>query len=618
MNIEFQMCGFIICLMMLILYVSKQTLKMYSEKIFLRTFLVNLILLVADMVSVVAIKYQNSLPSMFVKFVCKFYVALLLLETCMALIYILYDVIDDQKHKRLTKILLGITLLENIVVFCVPIYIFSEGRVVYTYGPSTMVVYACVAVYFLAILGVAFLKKKQIYQRRWFAFMLWICIWIAAGVAQFIDPTKLVVGFASSLGMIILYIMLESPESNLNRRLGCFNSYALGNYISELFQRKESFFVIFLNFEHGGDEKNIKVRELLSYTKRHKNACVFKELNMDFLIITKSEGEYEDMMRWAQEQKEEETGILRNVDVFSMKNGLEVIMEKNIHLIFQYFLRHWPDNENNAVCELTPKMIEEFIVHEKMLEEIKSALDEDRVEVFLQPIYSTHTNTFTSAEALVRIRKEDKSIIPPGLFIPVAEQTGLIVELGERVFEKTCQFISERRIWEYGIKYIEINLSVLQCEQEQLADCLTGIMDKYQVEPARINLEITETATLNAKKKLLANMEKLLDKGCSFSLDDFGKGESNLMYIVEMPVSILKLDYDMTKAFFQIPKAKNVVESVVTMAHNMGLLVVAEGIETKEELEAMTEQHIDYIQGYYFSKPLPMDEFYDLIQNSEH
>ena len=110
-------------------------------------------------------------------------------------------------------------------------------------------------------------------------------------------------------------------------------------------------------------------------------------------------------------------------------------------------------------------------------------------------------------------------------------------------------------------------------------------------------------------------MKKLIEYGFSFSLDDFGKGESNLMYVVEMPVSIVKLDYDMSKAFFNSPKARQVVRAVVSMAHGMELKVVAEGIKTQQEVEDMYKENLDYIQGFYYSKPLPVNEFLKFLQD---
>ena len=242
---------------------------------------------------------------------------------------------------------------------------------------------------------------------------------------------------------------------------------------------------------------------------------------------------------------------------------------------------------------------------------------EDRVEVFLQPIYSNGEKYFTSAEALVRIRERNGSIMPPGLFIPVAEDSGQILELGERVFEKVCHFLHHTEVLQLGLHYIEVNLSVVQCEKIDLAERLISIANTYEINPRRINLEITETGSIRARQTLLENMKKLIEYGFSFSLDDFGKGESNLMYVVEMPVCIVKLDYDMSKAFFCSDKAKHVVRAVIGMAHGMNLKVVAEGIETETEAGEMYVEGIDYIQGYYYARPLPAQEFLEFIRRAK-
>ena len=242
---------------------------------------------------------------------------------------------------------------------------------------------------------------------------------------------------------------------------------------------------------------------------------------------------------------------------------------------------------------------------------------DDRVEVFFQPIYSNRDKCFTSAEALVRIRKKDGTLLSPSIFIPVAEKTGIILELGERVIEKVCLLLKNSDAIKLGIHYIEINLSVIQCEKRDLAKRLISIVKKYDIAPGLINLEITETASISARTILLENMKTLINYGFTFSLDDFGKGESNLMYIVEMPVSIVKLDYDMLKAFFRSPKAKTVVQAVVNMAHNMNLKMVAEGIETEEEIQGMSKENIDYIQGYYYSCPVPQNDFLEFLRNNQ-
>jgi EAL domain-containing protein (putative c-di-GMP-specific phosphodiesterase class I) len=252
---------------------------------------------------------------------------------------------------------------------------------------------------------------------------------------------------------------------------------------------------------------------------------------------------------------------------------------------------------------------------EEMIEVINEALIDDRVEVFYQPIYSTSERKFVSAEALVRIRKPDGGIIPPGLFIPIAEETGLIAKLGRRVFEKTCHFIKDNDIRQYGVEYIEVNLSVVQCESKALSKMYIDIMEECGVDPSTINLEITESASIIMKKTLLDNMKALIDYGVTFSLDDFGNGESNLNYIVDLPIEIVKFDKDMTQAYFENEKAKYVLQAATDMIQGLQLKVVAEGVETANQLRELERLGIDYIQGYYFSKPVEERQYIEFLKS---
>ena len=281
----------------------------------------------------------------------------------------------------------------------------------------------------------------------------------------------------------------------------------------------------------------------------------------------------------------------------------------------KYFRAHVSKASDNNVMIIDEAMMARKRAREEMMSALISAMNEDRVEVFFQPIYSTKEKRFVSAEALVRLRKPDGAIIPPGLFIPIAEETGIVAQLGEIVFEKTCRFIKENDIEQYGIRYIEINLSVVQCENAKLAKNCIDIMEKYKVKPPLINLEITETASVVMKKTLMKNMQELIDYGVEFSLDDFGNGQSNLNYIVDMPVQIVKFDRDMTQAYFKNEKARFVLQAAMNMVHDMHLEVVAEGVETQEQFEVLEAMGVDYIQGYHFSKPVEGRLFIEFLKS---
>ena len=155
-----------------------------------------------------------------------------------------------------------------------------------------------------------------------------------------------------------------------------------------------------------------------------------------------------------------------------------------------------------------------------------------------------------------------------------------------------------------------------QCADAKLSEDYIGIMENAQIDPRHINLEVTESTSSQSKQTLISHMDRLISRGVNFSLDDFGSGASNLNYIMDMPVQFVKFDKEMTQAYFSSDKAKYVVEAAMHMIHGLGLEIVAEGVETEEQYRKMKEIKINYIQGFYFSKPLPEQEFLAFLQQA--
>ena len=231
------------------------------------------------------------------------------------------------------------------------------------------------------------------------------------------------------------------------------------------------------------------------------------------------------------------------------------------------------------------------------------------MEVFYRPFYNVKGFCFDVAEALVRIRSEDGKIVPPGDFIPIAEETGQIIPLGIRVFEKVCEFLAKGEALEAGLKQVEVNVSAAQFDFDNPARFVMEMIEKYGVDPGNINLEITETAAAKNRDIMLKNMNRLIGKGINFSLDDFGTGRSNIDYFLNMPVKNIKFDHSFTQGFFEDDKTKYVLSGMMNLLHKLDMNIVAEGIETEEQMKIMSELGIEYIQGYYFSRPIPEAEF---------
>lgn len=235
--------------------------------------------------------------------------------------------------------------------------------------------------------------------------------------------------------------------------------------------------------------------------------------------------------------------------------------------------------------------------------------------MYYQPIYSVNEQRFNSAEALLRLKDDKYGFISPEIFIPAAEKSGAIHKIGAFVLDEVCRFIASEEYKALQLDYIEINLSVAQCMQNDLANQVLETIDKYKITPDQINLEITETAASYSQKTMLENLSVLSDAGISFSLDDFGTGYSNMRRIASLPLHLVKLD----KSFADMgenPKLQIILQNTIQMIKAMNMKIVVEGIETEKLVQQFSDLQCEYIQGYYYSKPIPKEEFVDFIKES--
>jgi len=620
MNIQMQTGGLIILLCLLYFVLRKKTVGLYTEKVFLGTLFITIMCLSLDILSVIAIHSSAVLGDTIVKFICKTYIVTQVGVAFSGLYYVFADIYGESQYRHKVRKYAIIAVIAAILIYVLPISYVCEGRVVYTEGPSVLMTYAASLLFIgLTIYYVAIFRGRM-NDRRVAAVTFWMFAWILAAVVQFLNNQLLLVGFASSMGMMILFFALENPETNVDRVTGCFNSHALLAYVKQCYLRGQKFSALLITMSNTvkNDEEYEYIEQFLKslavYLEKVPSIKVFRNVEQELTILAECVDDIQNVVRSVEEsfllayQKEEEQNLYL-LRYLMLEDSQLLRSADEIFPMFQYYKKKDAGVLEQQMFVIDADTVAEYIEKDIISDKISQALQEDRVVVYYQPIYSVKESHFVSAEALVRILEEDGSIMPPAQFISVAEETGLIGKLGERVFEKTCEFIRDYKIEEFGLKYIEINLSVVQCQDRSLARRFIEIMEYYHVAPSKINLEITETASVHAKKILLKNMEALMKYGVSFTLDDFGNGNSNLDYLIDMPVDILKLDQNMTKAYFNKMKAKYVVDAMNSMVHGMGLKIVAEGIETDEQLQAMERLGIDYIQGYYFSKPLSMEHF---------
>ena len=260
------------------------------------------------------------------------------------------------------------------------------------------------------------------------------------------------------------------------------------------------------------------------------------------------------------------------------------------------------------------EQIETRILLEKDLEK---ALKCNEFELHYQPQMDMRTGSIVGLEALIRWNHVEKGYIPPNDFIPLAEEIGLIIPIGDWVFRKACQQITRWQKDKVKVVPISINVSVKQLVQRDLASHLNLILEEEKVMANQITIEITEGLFLDDVEKHIKILGDLKELGFRISIDDFGTGYSNLNYLKRFPIDEIKIDRSFINEITTSPHDKAIATTIIAIAHNLGFKVVSEGIEKKSQLALLAKNQCDILQGFYFSKALPEHECEQLLRNEE-
>jgi diguanylate cyclase (GGDEF)-like protein/PAS domain S-box-containing protein len=239
---------------------------------------------------------------------------------------------------------------------------------------------------------------------------------------------------------------------------------------------------------------------------------------------------------------------------------------------------------------------------------LRRALERDEFLLYYQPKAGVETGEITGVEALLRWRHPERGLVMPDEFIPVLEETGLIVPVGEWVLNAACRQINEWARAGLGPMPVAINLSARQFLARELGPAIRRILDAHGVDPALIELEITESSLMVNPEEAARTLEYLKSLGVRISIDDFGTGYSSLGYLKRFPLDSLKVDRSFVRDVTTDPDDATITRAVITMAHSLGLKVIAEGVETEAQLAFLVENGCDQIQGYYLARPQPAEE----------
>ncbi|MBO5266041.1 MAG: EAL domain-containing protein [Ruminiclostridium sp.] len=267
------------------------------------------------------------------------------------------------------------------------------------------------------------------------------------------------------------------------------------------------------------------------------------------------------------------------------------------------------EESENKIAYFDVEMNNQKIWERKVEDDMERALVNKEFQVYLQPKISTSEEVLGGAEALVRWIHPTEGFIPPNRFIPIFEKNGFILKLDDYMLEEIAKVQAEWLAEGRKLVPISVNVSRAHFTREDLAEHICTIVDKYEVPHSVIELELTESAFFDDKKVLLNTVQKLRAAGFQVSMDDFGAGYSSLNSLKELQIDVLKIDADFFRGADVEERGLLIVSEVIDLAKKLDMKIVAEGIESKEQVEFLTEQECDLIQGYFYSKPMPVAEF---------
>lgn len=627
-SVQFQICSLILVSMILLFFFSKKKLDMFINKVFSSFLMIVFVCVLLDVISAIAICWQEKLPVGLCEFLCKLYVFSVMVVGYCILLYVLAEINNNQISWVRYCVYSLLTLIGGIAAPFLPIHIYNKGRVLYTYGPFVQLAYTIGGIYLVISIFYVLKYYKTMNLNRRNAVVFTVLGLSITSIIQCFNRELLLLSFAMAAAVVYIYISLQNPDENLDKETGTLNKNAFYAKISGLCEEGTEFFVLSIsldNYKFISETFGIKgtkqlMKQVKSYLAENRHSMLFRNGEVEYSVIY--EGTRDTFLHLTSEIRDRFRNpwkiggveVMLNVSISAIPSREASNQPEELLELVKYFIYETKKQGEGSLIIVDKKEIEKKAEREAIERALKRAIEREEIQVYYQPIHCNETGYYTSAEALVRIKDERNRFIPPEVFIPIAEQNGWILHLGSIVFEKVCRFIKEHRLQERGIHYIEVNLSVVQCMQDNLADKFLEIMRAYDISPNFINLEITETAAYNSENVLIHNMNQLMQQGTTFSLDDYGSGYANLNYITFLPFHLVKLDKEMVWAYFRNPRAKVVLESAITMIKHLGMKIVAEGVESMEQYATMRRLGVDYIQGFYFSKPIDEMSFLKLFE----
>lgn len=634
---HYDLAAVFIILTLLVLFFTQRNYPSTCGKIFLGMLCIGFVSSVMDVVTVYTISHWQNIPLWINYLLNMLFLTALNFTGALYFLYVIQKVSHNNPSEMDTYLLKYVIISSAVLIVTTPLskLIFSFDRNDgYIHGPLFFLLYFNIFVIFLRISVLIFKAGNNFGKQQGILLRIFSLLPFPMLLFQLLFPQVLTMNFCATLLFTCIYITLENPDDYIDQDSSCYNAIAFQAAVEHRTRRNEPFSVVFFQLD--------------DYTYIYQN--MGSEVARNFLLNVSG-----DFIRSVGMQRF--FRLTENIFCIQIIPEKKLSEEAAVQLILDYFDKSFQIHHTKMRLKIFTGMIrypdfaityEDFydsivfslqaqkqssdrkpvVVQEDVLTEprrqndillaIKNAIKQKSFQVFYQPIKNTSTGSFPTSEALVRLYDNSLGYISPEDFIPMAEKNGLINDIGELVFREVCRFLKEDGARELGVTNIHVNLSTMQCMQENLAESLLGIMTEYGISPKEISFEITETASLIDEETLLLNMKKIIEAGSGFSMDDYGTGFSTADYLVHMPLNMVKIDKSILWSAMEDENARTILIHTVNMLQELNKKIVVEGVENDEMADFLISLGCDYLQGYLYSKPISGRDYIKFLKQRHH
>ena len=627
-NVDFEICTAAFLIVLAFISTTRKRLIGYQSLVFRVFLIMALVNCILDVISSYALPYYDQLPGWFNWGLNAVFLAS---QMCIPVVFVMYIYRKltnvTPVARKLVKACMLPAAIGAIMALTSPIHhlIFYFDQAGYHHGVMHIYLYTNVVFYVGMAIFLAIRWRSQMEQNEMPLLFPMIAVSVIPVVIQFFMPELMLAGVGAGLTVYIMYFALENGTSLVDPVTGALNREAMLIDLKEDPEEHEGTMLYAIapdNFKlvneiyglEGGNTVLCWIARTLQ--KEYGEKKVFRFGGDTFVVLSEQEGEQERLRELVGQPIRVGGAEVRLTTCIALVHAAHHAEGELVSAI-EYAVSEAKTRGKGQNFEVEETAAGEMFRRKAIEQTLMQNIRDGHFEVHYQLIYDIRKKGFYSMEALARLNVPEYGYVSPEEFIRISEKNGSITQLGMLVLEECCRFIKDKNLHDLGIDFIEVNLSMVQCMQPEIHRDVLRIMQKYGIPTHMINFEVTESVAASSEELLIRNMQRFTEQRIHLSLDDYGSGYSNINYLVDLPFSIVKIDKYVVWAAMKNETSRIILGNTIRTFKDIGLRVVAEGIEDQAMADMIISMGADYIQGFFYSKPVPGDKIVERLKEEK-